>query len=195
MGEEGAHAPVLERLGLEPPAVAALGRYLDLVAAWNPRVNLTGARTAEQRVAVLVAPVLPVAAVVEHGPLLDIGSGSGSPGLVLALLRRDLPVTLLEPRQRRWAFLREAARVGGRFDLTVLRARHDAYKGPAACSVTVRALSLPLADIAPLLVPGGRVLIWGQVPADVDRFRPEADPAPGVHAYRLDPGAGVSRST
>jgi 16S rRNA (guanine527-N7)-methyltransferase len=90
-------------------AAERVGRYLDLVAAWNPRVNLTGARTAAERVAVLVGPVAPVAEALHPGLLLDVGSGNGSPGLVLALLRPDLPVTLLEPRQRRWAFLREAA--------------------------------------------------------------------------------------
>ena len=62
------------------------------------------------RVALLVAPVLPLADLLEPGELLDVGSGNGSPGLVLALLRPRLDVTLLEPRQRRWAFLREAAR-------------------------------------------------------------------------------------
>jgi len=104
--------------------------------------------------------VLPLLALVE-GPLLDVGSGNGSPGLVLALLRPGLPVTLLEPRQRRWAFLREAARAAGRADVRVLRLRHDAYAGPPAQTVTLRALSLEASQLLPLLRPGGRLLVLG----------------------------------
>jgi 16S rRNA G527 N7-methylase RsmG len=143
---------------------------------------------------VLVAPVAPVAASLEAGLLLDVGSGNGSPGLVLAALRPDLPVTLLEPRQRRWAFLREAARAIGRPEVEVVRARHDAYGGRPARTLTVRALALPLAALAPLLEPGGRLLVWGPEPAPAADLVREAGPAPGVHAWRR-PAAQVSRAT
>jgi 16S rRNA (guanine527-N7)-methyltransferase len=111
-------------------------------------------------VRLLVADVLPAAPVPEAGSLIDVGSGNGSPGLVLALLRNDLEVTLLEPRARRWAFLREAARVAGR-GVRVLRVRHDGYPGPPARTVTLRAVGLPLAAIADLVEPGGRVVVLG----------------------------------
>ena len=191
--ETGAHDPHLAALGLSPREATALSRYLDLVAAWTPRVNLTGARTAAARVAVLVAPVASLAPILEPGLLLDIGSGNGSPGIVLAALRPDLPVVLLEPRQRRWAFLREAARTVGRADVDVRRMRHDGYGGPPARTVSLRALALPLTEIAPLVAPGGRVLVWGPAPPEDAGFAPEPAPAPGVHARRrrLD----VSRST
>ena len=42
--------------------------------------------------------------------LLDVGTGAGFPGLVLAAARPSLAVTLTEPRQRKWAFLKTAAR-------------------------------------------------------------------------------------
>jgi 16S rRNA (guanine527-N7)-methyltransferase len=141
--------------------VAALERYLDLVASWSPRVNLTGARTDAERVAVLVAPVLAAAPLLLPGDLLDVGSGNGSPGLVLSLLRPELRATLLEPRQRRWAFLREAARAVGRADLEVRRGRHDTYSGPPARNVTLRAVRLDLAALDPLVAPGGQVLFLG----------------------------------
>jgi 16S rRNA (guanine527-N7)-methyltransferase len=189
------HAPLLAGLGLEGAAAAALARYLDLVAAWSARVNLTGARTPAARVAVLVAPVVPVAASLAAGPLLDVGSGNGSPGLVLAALRPDLPVTLLEPRQKRWAFLREAARAMGRPEIEVVRARHDEYLGEPARTVTVRALALPLVALAPLLRPGGTLLVWGPGPGPSAGFAPEAAPAPGVRAWRRGGSPQVSRST
>ena len=46
-------------LALPAAARTALERYLDLLAAWSRRVNLTGARTPAERVALLVAGVLP----------------------------------------------------------------------------------------------------------------------------------------
>jgi 16S rRNA (guanine527-N7)-methyltransferase len=140
-------------------------------------------------VRLLVAPVVPAAALPEPGTLLDVGSGNGSPGLVLALVRADLEVTLLEPRARRWAFLREAARSAGR-SVRVLRARHDAYPGPAARTVTLRALALPLAELAPLVEPGGRVLVFGGRPRAGGPFDPTREPAglpEGVTAFRRLP--------
>jgi 16S rRNA (guanine527-N7)-methyltransferase len=191
---EGAHRPFLTSLGLASPGLDAVERYLDLLAAWSARVNLTAARSASERVAILVAPVVALAPLLEDGPVLDIGSGNGSPGLLLALLRPDLPFTLLEPRQRRWAFLREAARVGGRPEIEVVRSRHDAYAGGPVQTVVLRALALPLAELRRLVRAGGRVLSWGGRPAAAEGFAAEADPAPAVHAFRRRP-ADVSRPT
>jgi 16S rRNA (guanine527-N7)-methyltransferase len=134
------------------------------------RVNLTGARTPEGRVRVLVEGPLAAAPLVASGRLLDVGSGNGSPGLVLALLRDDLEPILLEPRARRWAFLREAARSAGRSGVRVLRQRHDAYPGPPAETVTLRALALPLGALGTLVTPGGRVLFFGGAPRDAAGF-------------------------
>ena len=131
--------------------------------------------------------VLPLARVPAPGRLVDVGSGNGSPGLVLALLRDDLDVTLLEPRARRWAFLREAARAAGR-DVRVLRVRHDRYPGPPARTVTMRAVGLALADLAPLVMPGGCVVVLGGRPVGGGPFVPE--PAPegrGLWVFRRTP--------
>jgi len=160
--------------------VRVLARYLDLLAAWSRRVNLTAAATAERRVEVLVAPVLRALSRLAPGGLIDVGSGNGSPGLVLALLAPDRAVTLLEPRARRWAFLREAARGAGRDDVRVLNERHDAYAGPPAANVTLRALRLSLSDLRPLVASGGRALVYG----------PEPAPDPGWRRLEL---AGAAR--
>lgn len=177
----GAHAAALRALGLPEPAREALGRYLDLLAAWRVRVNLTGLRTPEERVARLVAEVVPALPEVEPGRLVDVGSGNGSPGLVLAVLRPELAVALLEPRARRWAFLREAARAAGRDDVEVLRLRHDGYHGAPARTVTLRGLALPLGELKGLVEPGGRVLVFGG--------RPRAEPP-----FVEEPGRPLLRS-
>jgi 16S rRNA (guanine527-N7)-methyltransferase len=143
--------------------------------------------------------VLPALALVPPGRLIDVGSGNGSPGLVFALLRDDLEVTLLEPRQRRWAFLREAARAAGRAGVDVRRQRHDAYAGKPARTVTLRALALPLAEIAGLVEKGGRVIVLGGHPVADGPFAPtgeRADVPGGVAVFRREEReADVPRET
>jgi len=155
-------AASLDALDLAAPALRQLLAYLRCLDAWAARINLTGARTADERCRLLVAGIVPLAPHLLAGPVLDIGSGNGSPGLVLAALRPELPMALLEPRQRRWAFLREAARAMGRGDIEILRQRHDEYRGPAVSNVVVRAVALPLRELAPLTDPHGQVLLIGR---------------------------------
>ena len=183
------HYAALTALGLATPALDRVEAYLDLVARWSPRVNLTGAKSSLERVRLLVAAVLPAREVPAPGRLIDVGSGNGSPGLVLALLRDDLRAVLLEPRTRRWAFLREAARAGGRDDSEVLRQRHDAYEGPPAPTVTLRGLALPLPALARLVEPGGRLLVFGGRPREAAPFRrePSAVGQGDLQVFRRDP--------
>ena len=152
-------------------------------------MNLTAARSPEERVRLLVAAVLPALPLARPGRLLDVGSGNGSPGLVLALAREDVRATLLEPRAKRWAFLREASRAAGaaaRID--AVRARHDGYAGPPADTLTLRALALPLSSLAPLVAAGGRVLVFGAAPAPDPAFagEPGLPDLPGLHVFRRE---------
>jgi 16S rRNA (guanine(527)-N(7))-methyltransferase RsmG len=155
-------ATALGALDLPAPSRTQIIAYLRTLEAWAGRINLTGARTTEERIRLLIVEILPVPPHLVPGHMIDIGSGNGSPGLVLAALRPDLPVTLLEPRQRRWAFLREAARAMGRADIEVHRQRHDEYRGPAATNVVVRGVALPLAELARLTDSGGQAIVIGR---------------------------------
>ena len=91
---------------------------------------------------------------------MDIGSGAGLPGIVLALLRRDLDVTLLEPMERRCRFLSDCVAGLGLENATVLRGRAEEVR-LAADVATARAVA-PLDRLAELAVglvrPGGMVL-------------------------------------
>ena len=94
--------------------------------------------------------------------LVDLGSGAGLPGIVLALLLPDVAVTLLEPMQRRVVFLTECVAELGLVNATVLGGRAEDWAGKlAADAVTARAVA-PLARLAPLALglvrPGGIVL-------------------------------------
>lgn len=153
---------MLEALGAirDGDARARLARYLDCLKRWSPKINLTGAETPEAAFDTLVKPVLGGEHLLE-GAVIDVGSGNGSPGLVLAALRPEIPFTLLEPRAKRWAFLREAAREMGVRNVVVLRERSDGYRGEPARTVTIRAVGLAPVALQSLLVPGGCVLVFG----------------------------------
>ncbi|AUX27186.1 uncharacterized protein SOCEGT47_077670 [Sorangium cellulosum] len=90
-------------------APAALARWIELVAAWNAKVDLTAARSADELADLMLADARLLSEHVPEGRrVVDVGTGAGAPGLPLALLRPDLEMTLVEPLQKRVAFLRTA---------------------------------------------------------------------------------------
>src|SRR5262245_19949497 len=125
----------------EPNARRRLEAYLDSLERWSRTINLTGARTRDGMITTLIEPVLGAEAWLE-GRVIDVGSGNGSPGLVLASLRTDLAFVLLEPRAKRWAFLRDAIRQMGLQNVEPVRARSDAYRGTQGRTVVLRAVGL-----------------------------------------------------
>jgi len=95
-----------------------------------------------------------------RGTLLDIGSGAGLPGLVLAMVLPGMEVTLLEPMERRCRFLAECVTELRLENVSVLRGRAEDVRVKADV-VTARAVA-PLPRLAELAVnvvrPGGMVL-------------------------------------
>lgn len=150
------------------PALIALA---DELLRWNRRINLTGHRDRQAVLDDLVGDALVLARHVRGGSLLDIGSGNGFPGLVLALALPEVAVSLLEPREKRCAWLKHAGRLldlGGR--LRVLRGRAapgrqadpPGLAGRVFDTVTLRAvagLEDSLALARPYLAPGGAVVL------------------------------------
>ena len=97
--------------------------------------------------------------------VIDVGSGAGLPGIVLAVARPDLTITLVEPLARRTAFLTEAVTtLGLDSTVTVVRGRAEDLAGgpPAAADVVTARAVAPLDRLAgwclPLAAVGGRLL-------------------------------------
>jgi 16S rRNA (guanine527-N7)-methyltransferase len=135
----------------------------------------------------------------EGARVADIGSGAGLPGLVLALARPDLEVTLVEPLLRRTTFLREVV-ADLDVPVRVVRARAEELHGAESFDVVTSRAVAPLDRLAgwcmPLVAAGGAmVALKGSSAADeVELHREElarhGTDAPEVRAL----GAGVLAS-
>ncbi|HEY0485613.1 MAG TPA: 16S rRNA (guanine(527)-N(7))-methyltransferase RsmG [Mycobacteriales bacterium] len=143
--------------------LSAAARYAEVLAGAGVERGLIGPREAPR---LWERHLLNCAVVAELLPdgmrVLDVGSGAGLPGIVLAVARPDLEVTLLEPLARRATFLGEVVEELGLTGVTVVRGRAEEYAGTTQFpAVTARAVA-PLDRLArwclPLLEPGGRLL-------------------------------------
>jgi 16S rRNA (guanine527-N7)-methyltransferase len=161
--------PSAEAIAEFGDSLAKAQHYVELLATDGVTRGLIGPRETsrlwERHLlnCALVAELVPV-----RGELVDIGSGAGLPGIVLAMLRPGVQVVLLEPLLRRSVFLEECVSALDLPNATVLRARAEdkAASRISADVATARAVA-PLDRLvgwaAPLLRPGGQLLaIKGQ---------------------------------
>jgi 16S rRNA (guanine527-N7)-methyltransferase len=153
---------------VDEAAAERLFAHHEELRRWAPRVGLVGPGAAPELVERHYAESLAALAWIPFASrrLVDLGSGAGFPGFVLAAARPSLAVWLVEPRQKRAAFLAAAAR-RARLSLQVVSARVAAdslSELPREIDVvTVRALRLEPRDFAalrPRLAPGARLLAW-----------------------------------
>ena len=96
------------QLDLPSGAEQALLDYLALLLKWNAAYNLTAVRDPEQMVIKHLLDSLSILPHVQGKTLIDVGTGAGLPGFVLALVKPDLQVTLLDSNGKKIRFLRQA---------------------------------------------------------------------------------------
>jgi len=126
---------------LAPEVAAKLKRYAELLAEWQPKINLVGPKTMPEMWqrhfldSAQLYPLLPA----QIGKLVDMGSGAGFPGVVLAIM--GVPnVHLLESDQRKGIFMQHVSRET-KTPVTVHTARIEAAAPQEADVVTARALA------------------------------------------------------
>jgi 16S rRNA (guanine527-N7)-methyltransferase len=128
-----------------------------------------------------------------EGPVVDVGSGGGSPGIPLAAARPDLPFSLLEATGRKCAFLRRWAAQLPNVDVVCARAEeHAAGAGRDAYGTAVaRALAPPPVAVEwclPLVRQGGRLVLFTTEGANLEQ---RAAAAAEQVAGRLDSHVSV----
>ena len=150
---------VAARCAIAAPALARLGRYVDMLATWQRRINLVGKASLDD---VWRRHILDSAQLMGHlpappGRLVDLGSGAGFPGLVLAILGVG-DVHLIDSDARKCAFLAEVNRATDAGAIIHSRRIED-LDSLAADIVVSRALA-PLDTLIGYavhhLAPGGR---------------------------------------
>jgi 16S rRNA (guanine527-N7)-methyltransferase len=187
-------------LSASPAQLQALADYLALLQRWNATYNLTAVREPAamltQHLADCLAVIPPLQRHADGGRLLDVGSGGGLPGVVIATLLPGWQVTCVDAVGKKMAFVRQVA---GTLPLANLRAEHariEDLKQPPFDLITSRAFA-SLADFTRLtrrhLAPGG---VWmamkgraseeelADLPPEVQMFHVEQLAVPGLDAQR-----------
>jgi 16S rRNA (guanine527-N7)-methyltransferase len=135
---------------LAPGVYGHLQTYLDLLLRWNARLSLTSVREPDQIIqrhlaeCAFAATQLPS----DVETLLDYGSGAGLPGIVIALCRPEIRVTLAEAQGKKAAFLREAVR-----SLSLVAEVYDKRVEDLPQECTFSAVSLRAVEKMELAIP------------------------------------------
>ncbi|MGF1606401.1 MAG: 16S rRNA (guanine(527)-N(7))-methyltransferase RsmG [Rhodothalassiaceae bacterium] len=189
-------------LGLDDATLARFDAYAALLTRWQQRINLVGPATLAEvwhRHFADSAQLLLAwrnAGRADPATILDIGSGAGFPGLVLAILT-DAKVHLVEADQRKAAFLRQAAlATGANPDLH--RQRIESVAPFPADIITARACA-PLERLLPWALPFAHThtefwFLKGQdADAELTRLEKSWTVTVGGYASRTDPAARILR--
>jgi 16S rRNA (guanine527-N7)-methyltransferase len=145
--------------------------YMALMQKWNKVYNLTAVRDSEEMLVLHVLDSLSVLPFVEAGNVLDVGSGGGLPGLIIAITRPEVEVTTIDTVQKKAIFMRQVKAELGLSNAQVVHGRVEAYAPPTRFS---QVISRAFSDIAlfkqltaHLIAPQGRWLAMkGVVPSD-----------------------------
>lgn len=191
-------------LDSEPPGVPRetlerLRDYLALLRRWNARINLVADAPEEEQWqrhildSLQLVPLLP-----DPGePIIDIGSGAGLPGLVLAAAT-GREMHLVESDRRKSAFMLEAARALGLDKVHIHPVRIESASLLPAAVVTARALA-PLSSLLVhahrLLAPGGAAIFPKGRGAEAELTTALADWTMQIERFpsRTDPTATILR--
>lgn len=176
-------------------------RYLQLLQRWNGTYNLTAVRDPAAMLTQHLADCLAVLPALARqaaagGRLLDVGSGGGLPGVVIACALPAWDVTTVDAVAKKAAFVRQVAGALALPNLHAAHARVEGLRAEPFQLITSRAFA-SLVDFATLtrdhLAPGG---VWmamkgrvpddeiAQLPADIDVFHVEQLAVPGLDAQR-----------
>ncbi|MFC0267101.1 16S rRNA (guanine(527)-N(7))-methyltransferase RsmG [Kushneria aurantia] len=168
----------LAALGLEVESAVRerLLAFVALLNKWNRAYNLTAVRDPQTMVTRHLLDALAVLPFIEGPRLLDVGSGAGLPGIVLAIARPDIAVTSVDSVGKKIRFQRQVLFELGIDNVTALNERVEQLGGARFEQIISRAFAAPDAFVAltrHLLTPGGHWLAMvGQ--AEIDALPEQA---------------------
>ena len=151
-------------LSIPVEALERMARHQALLARWAPRMNLVGDARWEKTVethfldSLALLRLLPA----ETPEWMDVGTGAGFPGVVLASARPDLRVKLLEPQEKRVSFLHQLIQGLPECALELHRGRTEDLQPGSQKALLSRAVLPPstwITEAAALVAPGGWIVL------------------------------------
>lgn len=190
--ETGLVASGSQGAGLAAPLIA----YVELLAKWNKAYNLTAVREPGEMVTRHILDSLVVGPFVT-GPLIDVGTGPGLPGIPLALAHPSMAVTLLDSNIKKTRFCRQAALELGLKNVEVVHARVEDYRPAEGFATVVSRAYASLAEFTAttrhLLAGGGKFLAMkGEYPHEEIHALPPDVRVLAVHPLNV-PGLEAKR--
>ncbi|GAA5022926.1 16S rRNA (guanine(527)-N(7))-methyltransferase RsmG [Massilia kyonggiensis] len=167
------------RLDVSPTQQDKLMNYLALMFKWNAVYNLTSLRDPMQMVTHhLLDSLAAVPAFAAAQNVLDVGSGGGLPGIVLAIVRPDMKVSMIDTVHKKTAFLTQVKAELGLANVTVYTARVEQLQVSDKFDVITSRAFADLSDFvnwsSHLLADGGRyIALKGVAPKDEQERLPE----------------------
>lgn len=160
------------QLALSEVQLAQLIDYLALLAKWNAVYNLTAVRDPQQMITQhLLDSLAAVPAFAGAKQVLDVGAGGGLPGIVLAIARPDMQVSMIDTVHKKTAFLTQVKAELGLANVTVYTARVEELQVAHKFDVITSRAFAELADFVTwsghLLQEGGCfIALKGVLPTD-----------------------------
>lgn len=128
-------------LSLSPEQQGQIEDYLALLVKWNKVFNLTAVDAPEQMMSRHVADSLSIVPYLDGDSLLDVGTGAGLPGLIIAIVRPDIQVTLLDSNAKKTRFLQQVKAQLSLSNVTVVHGRIEQVTLPQFAMITARAFA------------------------------------------------------
>jgi len=185
-------------LDVNPAQQDKLMNYLALMFKWNAVYNLTSLRDPMQMVTHhLLDSLAAVPAFATAQNVLDVGSGGGLPGIVLAIVRPDMKVSMIDTVHKKTAFLTQVKAELGLANVTVYTARVEQLQVSDKFDVITSRAFADLSDFvnwsSHLLADGGRyIALKGVAPKDEQERLPADWEVTGVQALDV-PRLGAER--
>ncbi len=125
--------------------------YVRLIQTWNKAYNLVGTSDSFELIQKHILDSLAVSPFITQGPVLDVGSGAGLPGIPLAIALPDISFTLLDANGKKARFMRQAVMQLQLGNVHIVQSRVEQYQATPAAKIVLARAFAPLDKALQLL--------------------------------------------
>jgi 16S rRNA (guanine527-N7)-methyltransferase len=177
--------------------ITLFNQYLDLLEEWNQTFNLTAIRDRKQMEIAHLQDSLSVLPYVTGKRLIDVGTGAGLPGMILAIANPELEVTLLDSAGKKTRFLQQVKAALKLNQVTVVNSRVEDYHPEQLFDQVISRAFSNLTKFVEctehLCKPAGQFLAMkGQLPEEEIQALPKRFKVSAVHRLQV-PGLNAER--